>query len=243
MKQDYTDLIFSSLVNILYNLKPAQFTEVVEGTLLEGTQQKIDNLTAAMLFSYEQYPNLDIVAKIGNNIRRIKLKYGLPENILYQIEQINKTIVEHERLKSQQPYVFVLLPFKKDFFAVYETAIAPEFKELGCRIAHADDDRRGEKIRQPVIDFVLKQIQDADFLVADTTGHNPNVFYELGYAHANNKTVFIITQDDEINPPFNVRHWLHFFYKKDALNKLRVEISNHALPLIEQFKRVRGIYQ
>ena len=43
----------------------------------------------------------------------------------------------------------------------------------------------------------------AELVVADITGHNPNVFYEVGYAEGLGKKVIFITQNQDI--PFDLR--------------------------------------
>ncbi|CAN5700423.1 hypothetical protein BH11PSE3_BH11PSE3_49190 [soil metagenome] len=49
---------------------------------------------------------------------------------------------------------------------------------------------------------VILAIKNADLIVADLTGHNPNVFYELAVAHAFNRPVIpMITADQRI--PFD----------------------------------------
>jgi hypothetical protein len=45
----------------------------------------------------------------------------------------------------------------------------------------------------------------AQIVVADCTGRNPNVFYELGMAHTIGKTTLLMTQDLE-DIPFDIRH-------------------------------------
>lgn len=63
------------------------------------------------------------------------------------------------------------------------------------------------------------------------TGRNPNVFYEVGYAHALGKIVILLTQDTN-DIPFDLKHHQHIVYKgkidelrKALLPKLRWAIG------------------
>ena len=47
---------------------------------------------------------------------------------------------------------------------------------------------------------IIRSLRDADVVVADLTGHNPNVFYELGVRHALNKPVILIKNEKDKRP-------------------------------------------
>jgi Nucleoside 2-deoxyribosyltransferase len=76
------------------------------------------------------------------------------------------------------------------------------------------------KSSEGILDRIFNQISKADVIVADMTGRNPNVFYEVGYAHALGKIVILLTQNtDDI--PFDLKHRQHTVYggKIEVLRK------------------------
>ena len=82
----------------------------------------------------------------------------------------------------------------------------------------------------------------------DLTGKNPNVLYELGLCHGNNREVILLTQSiDDV--PFDLQHWRCIVYDqsiagaktlKSALQKMFIEDSSYVhVPvalLTEKFK-------
>jgi len=102
---------------------------------------------------------------------------------------------------------FVLIPFREPFYRLYENCIKPALEAVGLKVIKADD------LFTPtaIIEDIWEYINRSRVIVADVTGRNPNVFYELGIAHTVGKEVIILTQDDN-DIPFDLRHLRHFKY-------------------------------
>lgn len=101
---------------------------------------------------------------------------------------------------STSPIVFVITPFGDDFLALYDE-LSNKFENQYKFTNAGDLDNQ-----QNIIKDIVQGINSADIIIADLTGLNPNVFYELGLAHAMNKKVIIITQDlSEL--PFDIKSY------------------------------------
>ena len=69
------------------------------------------------------------------------------------------------------------------------------------------DAQRADEIHQPglITLQILERVIDADIVVADLSGGNPNVFYELAIRDATQKAVVLLyDQDGEAPLPFDV---------------------------------------
>ena len=65
-------------------------------------------------------------------------------------------------------------------------------------------------------DKIERSINGADVIIADCSGSNPNVFYELGMAHALGKETILLTSDtaDSV-PPTDIRAYEFIPYRLD----------------------------
>ena len=104
-------------------------------------------------------------------------------------------------------FVFVVMPFAPEFGDVYELGIRPACEASGTVCERVDE----QIFLESILDQIYKQIERADIVVAEMTGRNPNVLYEVGYAHGMGKPVILLTKSAE-DIPFDLRHYPHVVY-------------------------------
>lgn len=106
---------------------------------------------------------------------------------------------------------FVMMPFADPIGGYYKKIYEPAIEKTGLRPIRADDEIFAVG---KIIDQVWAGIGAAKVLVAELTGRNPNVFYELGLAHALKKPVVLVASNEN-DVPFDVRHIRVIYYDKD----------------------------
>lgn len=113
-----------------------------------------------------------------------------------------------ERVTTPKPFIFVLMPFEKKFDDIYAFGIREAAEAAGAYAERLDE----QIFTKSMLERIFNQINKADVIVADMTARNPNVFYEVGYAHALGKTVILLTQDSD-DIPFDLKHRQHTVYQ------------------------------
>jgi hypothetical protein len=114
-----------------------------------------------------------------------------------------------EPTKSENwPHVFVLMPFASDLRPVFDDHMKKVAKDVGVTIGRADDFFSAGSIVQDI----WSAISAASIIVADCTGRNPNVFYEIGISHTIGKDTILISQSLE-DVPFDLRHLRVIIYE------------------------------
>jgi hypothetical protein len=118
--------------------------------------------------------------------------------------------------------VFVLMPFASELKPIYDNHIRKTVKALNLSIVRADDFFSQESI----MDEIWSAIACATILIADCTNKNPNVFYEIGLAHAIGKPVILITQNPD-DVPFDLRHrrYIQYAYTPPGMEKFEKDLS------------------
>lgn len=127
---------------------------------------------------------------------------------------------------------FVMTPFGGWFDRYYQEVYVPAIKEAGLEPVRADE----LFSTGSVVEQIWEQITKAKVLLADLTDKNPNVFYELGLAHAAIKpVVFTSARIDDV--PFDLRHLRVIVYEvrePEWAPKLRLSITEYLRNTIKE---------
>lgn len=110
------------------------------------------------------------------------------------------------------------MPFDPKFKDIYEIGIKEAANQVGIVANRLDE----QLFTEGMMDRIYRQIEAADIIIADMSGQNPNVFYEVGYAHAKDKLCLLLTKDTK-DIPFDLKHRKHIEYK-DSITFLRQEL-------------------
>ena len=115
--------------------------------------------------------------------------------------------------------IFVLMPFAREFDTVWD---AINGTTLGLAVSCI----RADSITKPgrITEQIIKAIQAASVIIADISGNNANVMFELGYADALGKPVIVLNQDIA-GAPFDLRDWRQIEYSSAALPAMQEKLA------------------
>lgn len=134
--------------------------------------------------------------------------------------------VQQLLLRRLKRKCFVMMPFKEHFSPLYEEVVKPVIEQEGLMALRAD---RLNMVGN-AIEVVRAAINACDCAIAILTGWNPNVMYEVGFAHAQRKPVILLL-DSEAQPdwpkdlPFDLRTDYVIDYRRDRQGDLREKIG------------------
>ncbi|HVO55806.1 MAG TPA: hypothetical protein VMT37_15460 [Solirubrobacterales bacterium] len=120
------------------------------------------------------------------------------------------------------------MPFAENFDVAFDGLIRPALEEVGYEVRRADSviDQRN------VLSDIVLGIDGAELIVADLTGQNPNVFYELGIAHGLGVPTVMIAQALKEVPfdltSYRVKEYSMRFDEAEGLQEFLREVGEQA---------------
>ena len=129
-----------------------------------------------------------------------------------------------EAVRVDEGQVAVMMPFKD------EASIDPVYGAMrrgveaaGLRCVRVDQFVAPGEITEDI----RRLIAESRIVIADLSGMNPNVMYELGFAHGRGKKVILVSSDPFEGLPFDIRSWRVLSYQRNevGLDDLKGKIA------------------
>jgi hypothetical protein len=179
-----------------------------------------------------QGSNLDLYV---NDVKVSGTSYLLTRGPLSFLLQSNGRVsVRNIRTTVQQPICFVVIQFTDDYNALYREVIKPTCEKYGYKVVRADDFHSSGLI----IEDITRSIRECAIVIADVTPNNPNVFYEVGFAHGIGKPTILLCDRKREQLPFDISGFRTLFYDNSIGGKNIVEerLRKHLDAISEQPK-------
>lgn len=158
-----------------------------------------------------------------NNIKAFSTVSNSPiqkTNIGMWVRSKSSITISNYKATYQKPSAFIVSQFGGDYDTLYADVIKPICEDLNF------DPVRGDEMatNSMILNDIIASIKNATVVIADITPDNPNVFYEIGYAHAMNKpTVLLCEKSCRSKLPFDVSGFRTIFYDNSIGGKKQVE--------------------
>jgi CheY-like chemotaxis protein len=115
--------------------------------------------------------------------------------------------------------VFCIMPFDDELYDTYLFGIKETLNNIGYHCFRIDE----QIFNDAIIEKIKESIKTSDYIIADLTNSNPNVFYEVGFAHAIGRNVILIA-NSTLDLKFDLQHIRTIIYD-GKINKLREELE------------------
>lgn len=119
------------------------------------------------------------------------------------IKKIDRGVYSIKLRSENMKKCFVVSPIGEDNSdirkradQVYKYIIEPACQETEFEPIRVDKLNQPDSITQTIIDYLSK----SDLVIADISGHNPNVFYEMGYRFSTGKPIIHLKEKKEVIP-------------------------------------------
>ena len=121
-------------------------------------------------------------------------------------------------VRREQPKLFVIMQYSQPFNDLYSEVIQPIASAEGFSVVRADE-QVGPGL---IISDIERQLVNSSVVIADITPANPNVYWEVGYAHALRKPMILVAERDTMLP-FDVSAFRTLYCENTIGGKARIE--------------------
>lgn len=143
-----------------------------------------------------------VYENISISYERVEWKYASPEGLENNASMVVSRLGEStdvpmtrsREFKKNTAFIMMWMDPERPELEDICTTIKEVFHGYGIKALRADDIQHDDKITDVILDYIA----DSEYLIADLSGERPNVYYEVGHAHALGRKPFLYRRKDTL---------------------------------------------
>lgn len=138
----------------------------------------------------------------------------------FYISSDEEVVISNIKVNNRKPRAFIIMQFSEEYNNLYTEVIKPVCESYGLDCDRADEFYTST----PILADIIKSLTDCSIIIAEISPDNPNVFYEVGYAHAIKKpTILLCDKKKREKLPFDISGFRTLFYENSISGKTAIE--------------------
>ncbi|WP_143324108.1 hypothetical protein [Caulobacter sp. X] len=202
--------------------------KVAELSLLRASyEDRISDLTQRLTSTQQRWSEMNHLVLDAQRSQPANFANSYSGGVIQSKAFLDSIGIEVDEIEVDPKFVFILTPFSPRESAFYEEAVRAAH-DLGLDASRGDR----EFIEGAILPHIVRQILRARLVIANISGRNPNVFYELGIAQALGKATIVVSKGRNRVVPFDLRSRRLVFFEseeEDLRANLQKELARWVL--------------
>ncbi|MGD2247893.1 MAG: hypothetical protein PVF58_05765 [Candidatus Methanofastidiosia archaeon] len=215
---DETEVFFAQVAGCLDAIKTRKFPPALNHiSIIEINSERVKRLRRA----FEQ--NFTHLTFVSHASTPGTFNLTIPQKDLVKtISREKHTIESFGKESEDKPYIFTVMPFRKDMDDVFYYGIQKPAHDAGFLCERIDQD----SFTGDILNRIKKRIENATVVIAELSNANPNVYLEVGYAWGKEQpTILLIRDAKELLFDVQGQKCIEYERIKDLENKLTKELN------------------
>lgn len=196
-------LLISSVVIVILNMNMQKRFQREEEKKTKAELSLMREELERQLYRYNEKISSDYSRWIDINHLLLKNLNNSPNTYSGNLSDVffSNMGINVNNIQIEKDLVFLLTPFHKDF-KESNNEIKNICNYIGLKCIKGDE----EYINGNILKYIVEKMMSSRIVIANINGRNPNVFYELGIAHAIGKPTILISKMENLeNVPFDLQ--------------------------------------
>lgn len=184
---------------------------------------------------YKKITNVDHVLIVAKDLNRSEPSKGIVslkdmKDVVSKLVAETKPSTKTLSLSNTKKTILAAMPFSGTYDDTFYNAMSYAAKSVNAACKRIDE----EDFTGDITDKIKKDIKQSHAIIADLSESNPNVLYEVGFAHALEKPTVHICSTPLGKLPFDVRNWNTISYSLGQTYDLRKKLATRLKAVLQK---------